>query len=286
MIRSNTRSTTKSAIAFNSIRKAVSAACFIYSSIFIKVSTGETVHSGWHAKIKGFSSCGANQKIVALTFDDGPSTVDRNTSAVLDILHREGVVATFFVSPFAYGWHSTRQVELLSEMHLAGHSIQSHGYMHSAATELSDDDLMDEIARTDLFLADAGVPPATMFRPPFGKLSHHQAYLISSRRPGTVLAMWNVESRDHDLGQRGIADRVESHFDYMIGYGNSAVVLLHDPIYDPESRELVKIIHYFKGMGYRFVTADECYSSCGNSICAGPGENSAHPDVLLLSTFL
>ena len=68
----------------------------------------------------------AKEKVVALTFDDGPSP--DTTPLVLDILRASGVTATFFV----LGDAVERHPDLLRRIVRDGHQIGLHGYEHRA----------------------------------------------------------------------------------------------------------------------------------------------------------
>lgn len=64
-----------------------------------------------------------SDKVVYLTFDDGPSI---HTKDVLDILAKEQVKATFFV----LGQHAKRDQEMVHTIAEAGHAIGNHSYNH------------------------------------------------------------------------------------------------------------------------------------------------------------
>ena len=63
------------------------------------------------------------EKVVYLTFDDGPSAV---TEDILDYLQEEDIPATFFV----IGMETNRAEKLLKRMVTEGHSIGLHTYSH------------------------------------------------------------------------------------------------------------------------------------------------------------
>jgi len=59
-------------------------------------------------------------------WDSAPSTVERNTSLVLDILDSEDVKATFF----CLGWVARRNAGIVRRIHDRGHEVACHGYSH------------------------------------------------------------------------------------------------------------------------------------------------------------
>ena len=66
-----------------------------------------------------------DQKIVYLTFDDGPS---ENTGKILDILKQYGIKATFFVTG-----NNQKYDSMITRAHNEGHAIGLHTYTHDYA---------------------------------------------------------------------------------------------------------------------------------------------------------
>jgi peptidoglycan-N-acetylglucosamine deacetylase len=92
---------------------------------------------------------GTNERVLALTFDDGPSS--EWTPRVLDALRASGVRATFFV----LGRHAEAHPELIRRMSEEGHEIASHGYDHALLTFASQADVEQQLERTEASLATA-----------------------------------------------------------------------------------------------------------------------------------
>jgi peptidoglycan/xylan/chitin deacetylase (PgdA/CDA1 family) len=74
-----------------------------------------------------------DQKVIALTFDDGPDPV--NTKALLEVLEKYKIQATFFV----LGKRAEKHPELLKKMVEAGHEIANHSYSHADFNGKSDE---------------------------------------------------------------------------------------------------------------------------------------------------
>lgn len=102
-------------------------------------------------------------KAVALTFDDGPHPY--YTPAVLDVLARYGVKATFFV----VGAKAASYPGLIQRMISEGHSVQSHSYTHAWLTRYSDSVVSLEIARGREAIESACGIESRCLRPPFGR---------------------------------------------------------------------------------------------------------------------
>lgn len=123
---------------------------------------------------------------VALTFDDGPDSLTPDYLAVLDTL---GVRATFFV----VGEHCRRQPELVHEMLRRGHEVASHGYTHRRFTELSTEELWEELEQTRVLLPKQPGDLA-LVRPPFGAVSPKS--LLTCARAGFTTVLWSLNSGD------------------------------------------------------------------------------------------
>lgn len=105
-----------------------------------------------------------SRKVVALTFDDGPSLY---TAAVLDILNAKKIPATFFVM----GRQVERHPELLRRIAAEGHEIGNHTYALAARKNILFSDIVaDEIANTQKIIADVcGITPQ-YYRSPGGQM--------------------------------------------------------------------------------------------------------------------
>jgi peptidoglycan/xylan/chitin deacetylase (PgdA/CDA1 family) len=131
---------------------------------------------------------GPNQEAtIALTFDDGPDV--RDTPALLNVLARHNVQATFF-------WLGERVQALpalVRAASAAGHQIAIHGYVHQAFPLLPATVLQDQLDRTRALIADAtGQNPATIrdVRPPYGAFTPHTLTLLARWQYRPV--MWTV----------------------------------------------------------------------------------------------
>ena len=156
-------------------------------------------------------------KAVALTFDDGPSP--ETTPQILDILHAEGVHATFFVLGEAVG----RRPDLLRRIVTEGHAVGIHAFQHEPFVLKNAAAIREEIRKTEAAIRLA-VPQAVIVpwvRPPHGFKSLSLVWTL--RRAGYRLAAWSVDSRDY---RESDPERVTAHVLDKLRAG--AVILLHD----------------------------------------------------------
>jgi len=103
----------------------------------------------------------ASPRTCALTFDDGPSP---STGAVLDILSREGVPATFFV----LGANAERHPEALRRMQVEGHAVGIHGMEHRKLSGADPGEVGRQIDGVLAVLGRLDVTPARLYRTPHG----------------------------------------------------------------------------------------------------------------------
>lgn len=157
------------------------------------------------------------RRAVALTFDDGPHPV--YTPAVLDVLARHGVRATFFV----IGEKAEAHPEIVRRMVAEGHLVGNHTYNHSGRFPLMARARMeDEIGRCDEAIERITGRRPTLFRPPFGVTNPTLARAL--RRYGHTVAGWDVRSLD--TVSRRSRERIFERVRRRLRSGSA--VLLHD----------------------------------------------------------
>jgi peptidoglycan/xylan/chitin deacetylase (PgdA/CDA1 family)/DNA-binding beta-propeller fold protein YncE len=174
-----------------------------------------------------------SQRLVALTFDDGPSVP--YTQRVLEILARYRVHATFFE---VGNWVQTYPQLVREEMAL-GHELANHTYDHPHLTQLAPANVAAELQSGSAALQQAGAPAPRWFRPPFGLLSgaistaadalgeatigwHHtfDQYLLHDPAGGVASLLRDVRPGSivlaHD-GQRFLDSRLEQLPGFLAG---------------------------------------------------------------------
>jgi len=214
-----------------------------------------------HARV--WWSAETEDRVVALTFDDGP--LDRYTPELLEVLARHDAVATFF----SIGALVDRRPDLLAEVAAAGHEIGNHTYHHHGAEELSREDVLESVERgADAVAAVIGHRPR-WFRPVKGHVTG--SVLRAAARVGHDVAIWSL-SRGPKALPDGDAAGVEAHLRAKVHPG--AIVMLHDGLgrsplerfgpdgrliarRDAEMAALPRVLEAWAEEGYRFVTLSE-----------------------------
>lgn len=156
--------------------------------------------------------------LIALTFDDGPSDL---TPAVLKILARHRVTATFFMQGSSVEARPELALQVVRERHVVG----NHSYSHPDFTQLTDEQADEEITRTNVAInAATGVTPV-LFRYPFGNESAAGNLVIRREQMwGGVLWHWDKnDPGDFQCpGKRGVAQYITDNA------VDQALILLHD----------------------------------------------------------
>lgn len=187
---------------------------------------------------------------VYLTFDDGPS---ENTQAVLDILAKNQIKATFFVCPKADG----SDQELLRKIAEGGHTIGIHSATHVYKKIYADVEsyLADFSAAFDRVVAATGKKPE-IFRFPGGSINAYnggiyQRLIAEMTRRGFTYYDWNVEGGEtsHSIKAAKIQDTVLR----SASRWERPVILLHDgPGHQETVKALEPIIAGLKAKGFAF----------------------------------
>jgi peptidoglycan-N-acetylglucosamine deacetylase len=164
----------------------------------------------------GVEDTTASGRGYALTFDDGPHP--QGTPAVLEILSRERVLATFFL----VGEQVLRNPTIAREIVDAGHAVALHCHRHRNLLRLSPRQVHEDIARAhDVIATNTGRSPE-LYRPPYGVLN--AAALRLARARGWRTLLWSHWGRDWEARATpaSIAARVTD------SARDGAVLLLHD----------------------------------------------------------
>lgn len=185
---------------------------------------------------------GEKAPCIALTFDDGPSSV--HTPKLLDGLKERGVHATFFL--IGKNIEQDGNAEIVKRMYEEGHLIGNHTYSHVEITKLDDEHAYEEICRTNELIEGITGVPVEFMRPPFGSWQKEL-----EARVQVIPVMWTVDPLDWATENVDeIVNKVVTEVE------ENDMILLHD-CYDSSVKAALRIIDLLQAEGYRFVTADE-----------------------------
>lgn len=183
-------------------------------------------------------------KLVALTFDDGPSST---TPKVLDILEQNGAVATFFL----IGQNISKDTKAIMERQLSmGCELACHSYTHSDMAVMEAWQVQDEVNRCVSAIKDTVNVDVTFFRAPYLSTSETVFKNIDlSFIQGIGCNDWEA-SCSADERKQMVLEQVS----------DGSIILLHDfEGNDNTVQALPGIIEGLKKQGYIFVTVSELF---------------------------
>jgi peptidoglycan/xylan/chitin deacetylase (PgdA/CDA1 family) len=155
------------------------------------------------------------RKAVALTFDDGPTSL---TPEYLRVLDQLGVRATFFV----VGKACAEYPQLVRAIASHGHELANHGYTHRRFTSLSSSELEQELELTQDLLDTFQVPQRRLVRPPHGAMSLWT--MLNCSLAGFTTVLWSFDSGD--ARTRSGADLEQAFTATPVNDGD--IILLHE----------------------------------------------------------
>ncbi|MGE7835332.1 polysaccharide deacetylase family protein [Viridibacillus arvi] len=186
------------------------------------------------------------EKIIALTFDDGPHR--KYTPEILDLLAKYNAKATFFI----VGENAEKNPGVILRMFEDGHELAIHTYTHPLKTNVSN--LMKEIKQThETIYGITGYSPV-LFRPVEGQYTDGMIDAIVKAGYKVVMWSWHQDTMDwKNPGVNKIIDTV------LKGAKEGNIVLFHDGGGNREQtiKALEEILPKLKKEGYKFVTISE-----------------------------
>ncbi len=201
-----------------------------------------------------------DRKLVALTFDDGPSPTQ--TPRLLQILRDKGVKVTFFV----VGSRAQKSPEILRQEEADGHEVASHTMTHANLKRSTVEAIKWEAAAMNgLFTEILGHGPS-LTRPPYGNISNDTRTYINQ-----PLILWTVDPEDWKYKDANIVHKniVNSAFD-------GAIILMHD-IHATTVDAVARVIDDLRAAGYEFMTVSELAAARGVVLQNGVSYGSFRP---------
>ena len=182
---------------------------------------------------------------IALTFDDGPGPY---TPALLDVLERFHVHATFFAIGMMERYFSASTVRELRDGDVVGNHTETHPELALLGARAQYEELYEQIARIELL----GGPRPDLFRPPYG--SYDATTMRELRRLHLLMVLWSVDTGDYlRPGVGVIVERV------LAGAHPGAIILMHDGGGDRSQTiaALPEIITKLRARGFHLVTVPQ-----------------------------
>jgi peptidoglycan-N-acetylglucosamine deacetylase len=194
-----------------------------------------------------------SDKVVALTFDDGPSPVW--TPTILDELKKAGVKATFFM----LGQHVEKYPEIARRVAQEGHEIENHSYDHHVLFYYKMEELAKEIKDCEAAIKNVTGQTTKYFRPPKAWLNDREKEGVKGM--GYEVVLWSLNSKDW----------VTFDDKYIVKYimrriHPGDIILFHDSggVFGTEGgnrqetvNTISRLVGKLRDRGYQFVTISE-----------------------------
>lgn len=180
-----------------------------------------------------------NKKMVALTYDDGPSIY---TPRILKTLKENNSVATFFVVGNRVPMYS----DTVKKAYDMGCEIGNHTYEHKSLPNLSETEVKRQISKTNKEVKKAIGEKPVIMRPTGGATNTNIKKWV-----GMPSIIWSIDTldwktRNADSTKRAVLDHVK----------DGDIVLMHD-LYSATATASETIIPELVRRGYQLVTVSE-----------------------------
>lgn len=180
-----------------------------------------------------------NKKMVALTYDDGPSIY---TPRVLKTLKENNAVATFFV----VGNRVPTYSDTVKKAHDMGCEIGNHTYEHKNLTRVSEAEVKRQITKTNRNVKKVTGQAPVIVRPTGGATNANVKQWV-----GMPLIIWSIDTLDWKTRNAGSTKKAV--LDHV---KDGDIVLMHD-LYSATASASETIIPELVKRGYQLVTVSE-----------------------------
>lgn len=197
------------------------------------------------------SSAEPETRLIALTFDDGPNTT--TTNEVLDVLEEYGALGSFFLIGDNINAESAASVKRAYDM---GCEIDNHSKTHSYMSDMSPEELAEEVGYVNDYVYEITGEHTKFFRPPYIAVS--QSMYDGIEQP----FICGFDTRDF-MADVTAEQRAEA---VINGAKDGLIVLMHDAAGNSQTVEALKIlIPALQAEGYEFVTLTELFERQGET---------------------
>ena len=188
----------------------------------------------------------ADEKVIYLTFDDGP--IPDVTEWVLETLSLYNAKATFF----CVGDNVRKHPSVFHQVVDAGHQVGNHTFNHIVGWKNSTSDYLDNIEKCQAIMAHHQPQVlSTLFRPPHGRITRKQIRALSE---SYQIVMWDVLSGDYSA-QLPKEQCLKKSIEYT---KPGSIIVFHDSIKAEANLRYVlpRYLEYFHKKGFLFKKLD------------------------------
>lgn len=208
------------------------------NSLKLLIDIDKTENTDNYIKIKK-KNIDIDDKVVALTFDDGPS---KYTAKILDTLKKYDACATFFVIGNKVEFYN----ETLKRMINEGNEIGNHSYNHKWLNRLSKQEFQDELNKTQEKVKQVTGFTPKLFRPTYGGYSDR----LKSYTDLTFV-LWDVDSSDWKVKKK---EKILNNI--IPNVKDGSIILMHDN-HEYSANAIDSVVKTLHDKGYKFVTVSE-----------------------------
>lgn len=182
---------------------------------------------------------------IAISFDAAWGADDTDT--LLQILEENDVKTTFFMC----GYWVDKYPEEVKKIAEAGHDLGNHSATHPHMSQLSKEQIKEELITTGNKIEELTGVKSELFRPPFGEYTND--VISAAEECGYYTIQWDVDSLDWK--EYGVQEEISKVLNHK-KLGNGSIILFHnDAKYTPQA--LDSIIKGLKEKGYEIVPISE-----------------------------
>lgn len=198
-----------------------------------------------------------NKKLVAFTFDDGPS---KYTLDIISTLEKYDAKATFF----EVGYNIKSHKDIVKEVYNRGFEIANHTIDHSKLTKLTIDKMLGKVNdNNELYkgITDADMP---YLRPPYGSYNADIKAAVN-----VPLILWSLDTRDWESRN---TEKIKNMVLENIQDGD--IILFHD-LYETTKNAVEELMPILTEQGYAVVSVSELFTLKNKTLVAGESYRSA-----------
>jgi peptidoglycan-N-acetylglucosamine deacetylase len=191
-----------------------------------------------------YNSVKTSQKVLAMTFDDGPHP--SLTPKLLDLLKERNIKCTFFL----IGKQVKMYPDLVRRIVAEGHEIGNHTWTHCSLTSRSDAQIRSELKQSEDAVFEVAQVRPKLVRPPYGAINNRIKDMMFTEF-GYSTIMWSVDPQDwRRPGVSVVTSRL------VTGAHPGAIMLAHD-IHPPTIQAMPAMFDQLIAKGYQFVTVSQ-----------------------------
>lgn len=198
-----------------------------------------------------------NKPIVALSYDDGPSS---NTASILETLEKYGAHATFFM----VGENIDMHPDWVKMVYESGNEVANHTVNHKNLNTLSAEDIRKEVENNQSKLnSTLGLDKKYLVRPPYGNTNDTVKATVEH-----PMILWWVDTLDwKSKDPDAVLEEVKK------ATKDGAIILMHD-LYATTAEATKKVVPWLKDQGYQICSVSEMFAARGVKMENGKTYNS------------